>query len=344
MFYSLTKAAKQTGLGEFTILRAIEDGRISGTQDLFGEWHVDEEDLRTFELATAEPVPHQDIEDVKSQIAVTETEQAQNAQELVPALIGASRPSLTSAKHTSSKASLQPQESRRIFIRLAKSEAGIHSGSSWDNEIRLDDRDKISESVPNSCRWQIQSFPIRGLLLFALGWVGGLSTYHFFDRSRGSQDRVKVSDKTLVSKNRTISPTDLARGSGAENSRRFAATSKSNGFDHPRPQLRSQRQAQQRRSSNAVPAEDPAITQSSITKEQDSGTTPLVPFPETRPTTISGWTLRGVVDGRAVLAGPYGTLKVAQGDMVPGLGTVDSIVLWGNRWIVATSRGLVTTP
>src|SRR5438445_10362632 len=138
MFSSITKAAKQTGLGEFTILRAIEDGRISGTKDLFGEWHVDEEDLRTFELATAEPAPHQDIEDVKSQIAVTETEQAQNAQELVPALIGTSGPSLTSAKHESSKVSLELQETRRILIRLAKSEAGVHSGSTWDNGIRLD--------------------------------------------------------------------------------------------------------------------------------------------------------------------------------------------------------------
>ena len=346
MLYSLAEVAKQTGLGEFTILRAIEDGRISGTKDLFGEWHVNEEDLRTFELATAEPIPHQDIGDDarKSQIAVSETQQAQNSQQLVPALIGTSGPSLTSAKHESSKVSLQLQESRRIFIRLAKSEAGVHSGSTWDNGIRLDDRDKFSESVPNSCRWQIRSFPIKGILLFALGWVGGLSTYHFFDRSMGSQDKVKVSDQTLGSKNRTISPTDLARRSGAENSGRFAATTKSNGFDHPRPQLRSQRQAQRRSSSKAAPEEDPATTQSSITKQQDRVTTPPVPFPETRPTTLSGWTLRGVVDGTAVLDGPYGTWKVVQGDMVPGLGRVDSIVLWGNRWIVATSRGLVTTP
>ena len=59
---------------------------------------------------------------------------------------------------------------------------------------------------------------------------------------------------------------------------------------------------------------------------------------------VSGWTLRGVVDGTAMLEGPYGTWKAARGDTVPGLGRVDSIVLWGNRWIVATSRGLVTTP
>jgi hypothetical protein len=70
----------------------------------------------------------------------------------------------------------------------------------------------------------------------------------------------------------------------------------------------------------------------------------VTPFPDTRPTTVSGWTLRSVTDGIAVLEGPYGTWKAARGDLVPGLGKVDSIVLWGNRWIVATTRGLVTTP
>jgi hypothetical protein len=29
--------------------------------------------------------------------------------------------------------------------------------------------------------------------------------------------------------------------------------------------------------------------------------------------------------------------------MVPGVGRVDSIVRWGNRWIVATSKGLIST-
>jgi hypothetical protein len=28
---------------------------------------------------------------------------------------------------------------------------------------------------------------------------------------------------------------------------------------------------------------------------------------------------------------------------VPGIGRVDSIVRWGNRWMVATTRGLIST-
>jgi hypothetical protein len=67
-------------------------------------------------------------------------------------------------------------------------------------------------------------------------------------------------------------------------------------------------------------------------------------FPETRPTTIEGWMVRDVIGGAAVLEGPGGVWSVTRGDTVPGVGTVDSIVRWGNRWIVATSRGLISTP
>jgi hypothetical protein len=68
------------------------------------------------------------------------------------------------------------------------------------------------------------------------------------------------------------------------------------------------------------------------------------PVPETRPTTIEGWMLREVTNGTAVLEGPNGTWTVRRGDTVPGVGRVESIVLWGKRWIVATSKGLISTP
>jgi len=71
---------------------------------------------------------------------------------------------------------------------------------------------------------------------------------------------------------------------------------------------------------------------------------PLTPVPETRPTTIEGWTLREVVDGTAVLEGPDGIFRVKRGDTVPGVGRVAAILRWGNRPIVVTSRGLISTP
>jgi len=69
----------------------------------------------------------------------------------------------------------------------------------------------------------------------------------------------------------------------------------------------------------------------------------MVAVPETRPTTIEGWTVREVRGGTAILEGPNGVWTVTHGDTVPGLGRIDSIVRWGNRWIVATANGLIAT-
>ena len=70
----------------------------------------------------------------------------------------------------------------------------------------------------------------------------------------------------------------------------------------------------------------------------------LTPTPETRPTTIEGWTLREVTNGTAVLEGPDRIWRVTRGDTIPGVGRVDSIFRWGNRLLVATSTGLISTP
>jgi len=70
---------------------------------------------------------------------------------------------------------------------------------------------------------------------------------------------------------------------------------------------------------------------------------PMMPAPETGPTTIEGWTVLDVRGGTAVLGGPDGVRTAKRGDTVPGIGRIDSIVRWGNRWIVATASGLIAT-
>jgi hypothetical protein len=70
----------------------------------------------------------------------------------------------------------------------------------------------------------------------------------------------------------------------------------------------------------------------------------LTSNPEARPTTIKGWTLHDVADGTALLEGPRGIWRVKRGDPLPGVGRIESIVRWGNRWIVVTSSGLISTP
>lgn len=102
-------------------------------------------------------------------------------------------------------------------------------------------------------------------------------------------------------------------------------------------------------SSGAQSAE--ASNQASSAGEADMSVTgslgsagPLMSVPETRPTTIRGWAVLDVRGGTAVLEGPDGIRMAARGDVVPGIGRIDSIVRWGNRWIVATPGGLISTP
>jgi hypothetical protein len=75
----------------------------------------------------------------------------------------------------------------------------------------------------------------------------------------------------------------------------------------------------------------------------DVGARPL-PFPESKPETLAGWTVREVYGSTAILDGPERSFKAARGDIVPGIGRLESIVRWGDRWIVATESGLISTP
>jgi hypothetical protein len=104
-----------------------------------------------------------------------------------------------------------------------------------------------------------------------------------------------------------------------------------------------------------IPTDQTGAIKAFRASRRDSGSSPpitpvadhqsdMLPFPETKPTTIDGWTVRDVLDGTAILEGPNGVFRAPRGYTVPGVGRVESIVRWGNRWIVATSAGLISTP
>ena len=57
---------------------------------------------------------------------------------------------------------------------------------------------------------------------------------------------------------------------------------------------------------------------------------------------VDGWVLRDVRRGVAFLEGRAGTIEVEQGDLVPGLGRVDAIRKQDGRWIVVTSKGVIS--
>jgi hypothetical protein len=61
------------------------------------------------------------------------------------------------------------------------------------------------------------------------------------------------------------------------------------------------------------------------------------------PTVIKRWRVREVLNGTALLEGPDGLIGVSRGQMVPGVGRVESILGAGNRWVVATSKGVITS-
>lgn len=57
---------------------------------------------------------------------------------------------------------------------------------------------------------------------------------------------------------------------------------------------------------------------------------------------IPNWIVREVIHGTAILQGPRGVIGVSTGDLVPGVGRVQSITKNGGRWIVATNKGVIS--
>src|SRR6476661_2759327 len=58
---------------------------------------------------------------------------------------------------------------------------------------------------------------------------------------------------------------------------------------------------------------------------------------------VEGWVVRDVHRRTALIEGRMGIIEVEQGDLVPGLGRVDAIRKQDGRWVVVTSRGLITS-
>ncbi|MGY8711738.1 hypothetical protein RAD16_38890 [Bradyrhizobium sp. 18BD] len=58
--------------------------------------------------------------------------------------------------------------------------------------------------------------------------------------------------------------------------------------------------------------------------------------------TLEGWRLRDVANGGALIEGRDGLYEVYAGDPIPGVGRVDAIRRQDGRWVVVTSKGLIT--
>jgi hypothetical protein len=174
---------------------------------------------------------------------------------------------------------------------------------------------------------------------FGLGWAGGFGWY-------GSAD---MAARNPITQTETFSrrPPETKPGGKTEGARKAASTS---GLQTPLgvstvsaagPSLSVKPPQATSPGGGHLPA-GPSSTASPAIPANERG--PMVPVAETRPTTIEGWTVLDVRGGTAVLEGPDGVRMATRGDTVPGIGRIDSIVRWGNRWIVATANGLIATP
>ena len=66
--------------------------------------------------------------------------------------------------------------------------------------------------------------------------------------------------------------------------------------------------------------------------------------PATAPPTVPGWAVRDVYRGVALIQGPRrGLIEVEAGDVIPGIGRVESIRKQDGHWIVTTSRGIIAS-
>jgi hypothetical protein len=71
MAYTLAEAAKACGLDKSTLRRAVRSGRISGTRNDDGVWHVEPVELhRVYPLARTEVAPEATPQDAPSDSAL----------------------------------------------------------------------------------------------------------------------------------------------------------------------------------------------------------------------------------------------------------------------------------
>jgi len=162
---------------------------------------------------------------------------------------------------------------------------------------------------------------------FGLGWAGSSSW--------NSLPTVASSDAVIQ---KDASPRRAeARPSKADAARKQAALGA--GSNHsPRPSFMTRSDGEAPRTTAALPSN------LSLPAAPLAAREPVVAAPETRPATVEGWTVREVRGGTVVLEGPDGIRTGSAGDTVPGVGRIDSIVRWGNHWIVATAIGLIASP
>ena len=209
------------------------------------------------------------------------------------------------------------------------------SASSCDHEIRAPRRDEFTLAAASAGAPWLHPAVVTGALAVALGvgWIVGASSSRFFSPAPAAPSVQQASAPSCAREpSQEIACAAKADRQAMAGAAGKAAGPGASGLNRGHERSRSPQLA------SAGDNKDPLTTNSIA----PAAARPAA-VPETRPTTIEGWTIREVAGGTVVLDGPSGAWRAAQGDTVPGVGRIDSIVRWGSRWIVATTKGLIST-
>jgi hypothetical protein len=318
MLYTLAEAAQAMNLEEEVIVAALESGQITGKEDLSSKWLIEDDEIHRFYLSVARDYCKRKCR----RAPVTSNKTTPAPENAIPA--------------ERDDCGVQQQQSSCTETELA--ENGTNSGATaaaQENGVRIDIRDRIVVTEPRRAIGPIRGIIIACGALVVVGCIAELSSFHLLGQDSTTKQEVSASVPVPIrgmqeEKMAPTSTTEARLGREASTDVASVGTVINPAQESTQPKVLTPTSAGARQDNRSN------ISAKKLRK--------LVQVPETRPTTIQGWTLRYVVDGTATLEGPGGGIwKAARGQTIPGLGTVDSIVMWGDRWIVSTSRGLITT-
>ena len=180
MFYTIAEAAKAMGLEKSIILRAIEDGQITANQNDSGEWLVEETELHSLYLSFAQDY-------CKSQWQADlgrdhERSQSPEIANIADNDEGGISQELTETRTKPDQAEIDPSTPTKA--------------STSQNEIRIDDRDRISASDLCPAFRPTRTHFI--IVLLAFGCIGALSSFYFSGRSRAPEQNAISSNLVPV--------------------------------------------------------------------------------------------------------------------------------------------------
>ena len=69
----------------------------------------------------------------------------------------------------------------------------------------------------------------------------------------------------------------------------------------------------------------------------------IIPKQQDKPQVVSGWVLREVFDGAAMVESRHGLYEAVPGANLPGLGRVETIHRRDGRWVVVTPKGIIVS-